>query len=77
MNGLALTTIVGQLPKLMGFSVDADGFIGELAGFVSGLSSGEVVPAAALVGVSSLILILVLNRLMPKTPRSWWPSSWP
>ena len=30
MNGLALTIIVGQLPKLLGFSVDADGFIGEL-----------------------------------------------
>ncbi len=68
MNGLALTIIVGQLPKLMGFSVDADGFIGELGGFVSGLSSGEVVPAAALIGIGSLILILVLNRLMPKIP---------
>ena len=32
MNGLALTVVVGQLPKLMGFSVDADGFIGELQG---------------------------------------------
>ena len=27
MNGLALTILVGQLPKLFGFSVDADGFI--------------------------------------------------
>src|SRR4051794_35052820 len=27
MNGLALTIIVGQLPKLLGFSVDADGLI--------------------------------------------------
>ena len=68
MNGLALTIIVGQLPKLMGFSVDADGFIGELTGFVSGLTSGEVVPAAALVGISSLVLILVLNRVLPKIP---------
>ena len=25
MNGLALTILVGQLPKLFGFSVDADG----------------------------------------------------
>ncbi len=32
MNGLALTIVVGQLPKLLGFSVDADGFIGELVG---------------------------------------------
>ena len=27
MNGLALTIVVGQLPKLFGFSVDADGLI--------------------------------------------------
>ena len=27
MNGLALTILIGQLPKLFGFSVDADGLI--------------------------------------------------
>ena len=36
MNGLALTIIVGQLPKLFGFSIDADGLIGEIAAFVRG-----------------------------------------
>ena len=35
MNGLALTIIIGQLPKLFGFSVDGDGLIEETAGFVS------------------------------------------
>ena len=39
MNGLALTILVGQLPKLFGFTVDADGFIGELTGFVKGLGA--------------------------------------
>ena len=34
MNGLALTILVGQLPKLFGFSVDADTLLGEIAGFV-------------------------------------------
>ena len=29
MNGLALTILVGQLPKLFGFKVDATGLIGE------------------------------------------------
>ena len=32
MNGLALTILVGQLPKLFGFSVDADGLIDEAEG---------------------------------------------
>ena len=36
MNGLALTILVGQLPKLFGFSVDADGLIPEAAGFAKG-----------------------------------------
>ena len=47
MNGLALTILVGQLPKLFGFKVEADGFIGEVTGFVKGLANGEAVAAAA------------------------------
>ena len=36
MNGLALTIVVGQLPKLFGFSVDADGLIAETRAFFVG-----------------------------------------
>ncbi len=68
MNGLALTIIVGQLPKLFGFSVEADGFIGELVGFVRGLVNGETLPAALGVGCLSLALILVLQRWFRKIP---------
>ena len=68
MNGLALTIIVGQLPKLLGFSVDAVAFIGELLGFVSGVVDGEALPAAAAIGLASLLLILALNRWLPKIP---------
>ncbi len=68
MNGLALTVVVGQLPKLFGFSVDADGFIGELLGFLAGVANGDVVPAAAAIGIASLVLILVLNRVAPRLP---------
>src|SRR6476646_4405644 len=68
MNGLALTIIVGQLPKLFGFSVDADGFIPELRGFVDGLVAGETVGAALAVGIGALIVILALQRAMPKVP---------
>ncbi len=68
MNGLALTIIVGQLPKLLGFSVDADGLIAEARAFVSGLAQGEANATAAVVGVASLAGILLLNRLLPKLP---------
>ena len=68
MNGLALTILVGQLPKLFGFKVEADGFIGELLGFVKGLAHGEAVPAAAAVGIAGIVVILVLQRWLPKIP---------
>ena len=68
MNGLALTILVGQLPKLFGFSVDADGFVQELKGFISGLLNGETVPAALAVGVGALLVIVILQRAWPKVP---------
>jgi MFS superfamily sulfate permease-like transporter len=39
MNGLALVIIVGQLPKLCGFSTDAEGFGPELKAFFLHLDS--------------------------------------
>jgi MFS superfamily sulfate permease-like transporter len=68
MNGLALTILVGQLPKLFGFKVDADSFLGELTGFVKGLAHGEAVAAAAVVGLAGIAVILVLQRWLPKVP---------
>jgi high affinity sulfate transporter 1 len=68
MNGLALTIIIGQLPKLFGFSVDADGLIAEARAFVRGLFDGEAQTQAAVIGLSALAGILVLNRFLPKLP---------
>ena len=68
MNGLALTILVGQLPKLFGFKVSADGLIAEIAGFFEGLANGKAVPAAAAVGIGGIVLVLVLQRWLPKVP---------
>ncbi len=68
MNGLALTIFVGQLPKLFGFSVSANGLIDEAHAFVRGLASGEAVGAAVAVGLLSLGLILALGRWLPRVP---------
>src|SRR4051794_2447874 len=68
MNGLALTILVSQLPKLFGFSVDADGLIDETRGFVDGLTAGDTVGGALAIGLVSLALILVLTRVLPKVP---------
>ena len=68
MNGLALTILVGQLPKLFGFSVDADGFIPELKGFLNGLFSHETVLAALAVGLFGLAALVLFQRVLPKVP---------
>ena len=68
MNGLALTILIGQLPKLLGFKVEADGLIGEITGFVKGLANGDAIAAAAAVGIAAIVVILVLQRWLPKVP---------
>ena len=68
MNGLALTILIGQLPKLFGFSTDANGLINEASAFVHGITSGEAVGAAVAIGLVSLGLILVLGRWLPRIP---------
>ena len=68
MNGLALTILVGQLPKLFGFKVEAHGLVREIAGVVKGLAGGEAVAAAAAVGICGIAVILVLQHWLPKLP---------
>jgi high affinity sulfate transporter 1 len=68
MNGLALTIVISQLPKLLGFSVDADGLLRELRALVSGVVDGAVNVTAAAIGIFSLVGILLLNRWLPKLP---------
>lgn len=67
-NGLALTILIGQLPKLFGFSVDGDGLFAEAAGFVRGVADGETVPAALAIGAGGLLVILLCRRFVPRVP---------
>jgi high affinity sulfate transporter 1 len=67
-NGLALTILIGQLPKLFGFSTDGEGLIGEAVAFARGVAAGETVPAALAIGVGGLVVILGLRRWAPKAP---------
>jgi high affinity sulfate transporter 1 len=66
MNGLAVTIVVGQLPKLFGFSTDADGFGDEVRAFVDHLD--ETVGAALAVGLGVLVVLIVLPKVMPRIP---------
>ncbi len=66
MNGLAVTIVVSQLPKLFGFSTDADGFFDELRAFFDNLDKTQT--EALLVGLGALLVLLVLPRITRKVP---------
>jgi high affinity sulfate transporter 1 len=68
MNGLALTILMGQLPKLFGFSVERGSFLSETAAFFKGVVDGKTVSAALAIGILGLILIFSLQRWLPKVP---------
>jgi high affinity sulfate transporter 1 len=67
-NGIALTVIVGQLPKLFGFSIDATGLIPEARAFAGGVRDGQTNVTALLIGLASLAIIVVFKRVLPKVP---------
>jgi high affinity sulfate transporter 1 len=66
MNGLAITIVVGQLPKLSGFSTDADNFVDEVREFVTNFDQRN--STALAVGLVTLAVLLVLPRFAPKVP---------
>ena len=69
MNGLALTILVSQLPKLFGFSVDADGLIEEIVALRRRRSSrARPTRGPWASGCSALVVMLVLGRWLPKVP---------
>jgi high affinity sulfate transporter 1 len=66
MNGLAITIIVGQLPKLFGFSTNADSFLKEIRLFVEGLDQTQT--TTLIVGVAVLALLLMVPRVTTRLP---------
>jgi high affinity sulfate transporter 1 len=66
MNGLAITIIVSQLPKLCGFSTDAGSFVDEVREFAAGFDDRN--SAAVAVGLATLTVLLVLPRVTRRLP---------
>lgn len=62
MNGIALTVLVSQLPKLFGFSVDGGNVFMRTVGFVEGLFAGQTNWVTLLIGAGTLAAILLLKR---------------
>jgi high affinity sulfate transporter 1 len=66
--GLALTIMIGQVPKLLGVDKHAGDFFEQLWGVVTEL--GDLHGLTVLIGVLSLAVVLGLRRAVPAVPAS-------
>src|SRR4029453_5314258 len=62
MNGIALTVLISQLPKLFGFSIDGDGPLRNLWAIAKAMLGGKTNWTAFAVGAGTLALILLLKN---------------
>ncbi|MFL5734883.1 MAG: SulP family inorganic anion transporter [Chloroflexia bacterium] len=68
LNGIALTVMVGQLPKVLGFSASGEGLLQEIRSIVQGILNGQTNWTAFAIGVSCIVVILGFKRWAPKIP---------
>ena len=65
MNGIALTVLISQLPKLFGFSIESGGPLRNLLAIGTAIVAGETNWTSFAIGTGTLAAILLLKR----TPR--------
>src|SRR6185369_12341814 len=61
MNGIALTVLIGQIPKLFGFSIDGSGPLRDVVSIAKGISQGQANWTSFAVGAGTLVAILLLK----------------
>ncbi|WP_035718267.1 SulP family inorganic anion transporter [Gordonia terrae] len=66
--GLALTIIIGQVPKLFGVPKGAGNFFEQAGSFLTHLSEWNW--RTTIIGVTSLVLVLTIRRWLPLVPGS-------
>ncbi len=68
MNGIALTLLIGQLPKVFGFSVESSSFLQSSIKLAHGVLNGRVNWTACAIGLSCLAVIFGTKRWAPRLP---------
>ena len=67
MNGIALTVLLSQIPKLFGFSIKAEGPLRQAWAIIQQVLAGRTNIVTLAIGASTLALILLLKR-RPRVP---------
>ncbi|MDM0110807.1 sulfate permease [Variovorax sp. J22R133] len=67
MNGIALTVLLSQLPKLFGFKVEGEGPLRQAWALGEGVLAGKTHGPSLAIGGATLALILLLQRV-PRVP---------
>lgn len=62
MNGIALTVLISQLPKLFGFKIESDGPLRNLWAIASAVMDGKTNWITFMIGAVSLVVILALKN---------------
>ena len=68
LNGIALTVIVSQLPKILGFPASGDGLIEEAVSLVRGMAQGMTNWISLLIGAGCLGIVFLFKRKWPRIP---------
>jgi high affinity sulfate transporter 1 len=68
LNGIALTVMMGQLPKIFGFSVSGNSLLALSHGLWLGVVQGLTNWNAVAIGVGCLLIMLGFKRWQPKVP---------
>ena len=67
MNGIALTVLISQMPKMFGFSIESDGPLRNIWAIVTAVMDGKTNWTTFIVGALTLAVILLLKR-WPRLP---------
>ena len=68
LNGIALTVLASQLPKLCGMQASGDNLLQKIHVFLNELLQGQLHLPTALIGAGCLLLIWLGNRYLPRWP---------
>ena len=68
LNGIAVVVIVGQMPKLLGVSVEHSAPVGAFVDLIR--AAGDVDRVPVMVGLVSLAAMIVMRLVAPRVPRS-------